>query len=676
MNKPAFIQSKIIKKEYDGISNDLFTGGLGCQGLCNAQEPLYQNLENPTEDEIRTSTIYHNYRSLLDTSPGGGFGKYFSLVSNQSKDCKIAGKEFYAFAHDNKVTLIVQIPETFDPEKPRILAAPSSGSRGIYGAVGPVGEWGLTNNFAIVYTDKGTGIGIHDLESNEINTITGNRKDANKAGNDSNFTVKMTDEERFEFNKKFPHRLAFKHAHSQENPEALWGTYVLEAIQFAFYILNLEENFGKKDSNGGLVHTIKPENTMVIASGISNGGVAALRAGEEDIDGLIDAIVVSEPNITPETDETLSIRHKDKIWTSKQHSKPMADYHSLILLYQPCACLHPEIKAKAPFNCLPEELCINRCKDLFSLGLLKSKTTEEQAIEAQQIINDYGILEEQNILQPSHFTFGVSEAILTTYTTSYGKFHVKDNLCGVSFAQVDENGKPVPFNKILANSFYAKSNGLPPSLGVEIINNNSKNGPVNSKLSLSKSGHQDLNLEAVLCFRNLITGKDIFGNELKGHQLEKHKKISKGISEIKATGNLRGKPTIIVHGRSDAVVSPNHTSRPYFGVNKKLEKTSSKLHYYEVTNAHHLDLFNAFDGLNSRFINLQYYLKKSLDLMKNHLEKNIPLPPSQVIKTSPRQIKQEKLLDVDYSNLPDIVSDPGDNEIEFKNGEVVICSRK
>ena len=39
--------------------------------------------------------------------------------------------------------MLVQVPNTFNKNDPCIVAAPSSGSRGIYGAIGTAGEWGL-----------------------------------------------------------------------------------------------------------------------------------------------------------------------------------------------------------------------------------------------------------------------------------------------------------------------------------------------------------------------------------------------------------------------------------------------------------------------------------------------------------------------------------------------------
>ena len=61
------------------------------------------------------------------------------------------------------------------------------------------------------------------------------------------------------------------------------------SIKFAFYVLN--QKFPGAD--------ISKRNTIVIASSVSNGGGASLRAIEQDHEGLIDGAAVSEPNVNP-----------------------------------------------------------------------------------------------------------------------------------------------------------------------------------------------------------------------------------------------------------------------------------------------------------------------------------------------------------------------------------------
>ena len=328
--KPKFITGDIYMQEYNGDENDLLTGGLGQSGITfGVPSPGFVDPANPTAEELRVLAIQTNYRAVMDTSEAGGFGVLYGPAVGSGgsvlpNDGKIAGKEYLAYADDgsgNKnVTLMVQIPETFDPENPCIVTGPSSGSRGVYGAIGTSGEWGLKHGCAVCYSDGGKGTGAHELAGDTVNLIRGQREDATTAGEDSHFTAIDDLDALDDFNKAFPDRYAFKHAHSQQNPELDWGKNVLQSIEFAFYILNLEENFGVPDKSGkgkgkGKGHggaVINPDNTIVIASSISNGGTASIRAAEEDKKGLIDGVAVSEPNLTPKLNKRLTIRQGDR----------------------------------------------------------------------------------------------------------------------------------------------------------------------------------------------------------------------------------------------------------------------------------------------------------------------------------------------------------------------------
>src|SRR3954465_686422 len=96
--------------------------------------------------------------------------------------------------------------------------------------------------------------------------------------------------------------------------------------------------------------------------------------------------------------------------------------------------------AGTPFNTAASA---GRCAALFRNGLLKSADQAAQAVEAQSIINGYGILPEQNFLQPSYSTFFVPQSIAVTYANAYAKAGVERNLCGYSFPFAG-NGVPAP----------------------------------------------------------------------------------------------------------------------------------------------------------------------------------------------------------------------------------------
>jgi hydroxybutyrate-dimer hydrolase len=304
-----------------------------------------------------------------------------------------------------------------------------------------------------------------------------------------------------------------------------------------------------------------------------------------------------------------------------------------------------------------------RCDSLKEKGLLKSATPAEQAAEAQKIINDYGFLPEQNPVAPSHYAFNVYQSIVVTYANNYGRFGVEDNLCGFSFGATVAAGKdvdPLTIGNLRpatgTEAVFTTSSGIPPTGGINLIYNLAKGGAREDRYAVSPStGRADLSIDGAICLRNLATGVDtVSGAPLSGDDLAKHQRIAQGINELKVSGNLRGKPAIIVNGRADAVVSPNFASRSYVAANQRIEGAASKLKYIEVANAQHLDAFNGFAGFDSRFVPLHVYFTGALDAMWNHLKNGAPLPASQVVRAVPRQVVGGKAVELGSGNIPPI----------------------
>src|SRR5262249_44964560 len=420
---PAYAESNgVLHTHYDGVTNDLLTAGLGRTGLGSATPPPIADPLHPTAAELRRLAIYNNYRALIDPTTGGGYGTLYgpNVAADgtvTSGEGLIAGDEYISFEEQGdghtRVTMMVQVPDSFDPTSGCIITAPSSGSRGVYGAIATAREWGLKLGCAVAYTDKGTGPGAHDLQNNTVNQISGERADAAAAPQDSNFTADISDAQRTTFNTATPNRFAFKHAHSQQNPEQDWGRNVLRSIKFAFDVLN--DKF-----RDGHFHFTK-HNTIVIASSVSNGGGASVRALEEDDEGLIDGVAVGEPNVNPTFSPRFTIVQGGQP-PFAAHSKPLIDYITLVNVFQGCADLAPA-NVTAGLNLAPSP---GRCAELRAKGLLATNTLPEQATEAQKIINDFGILTEQNLVQPGYWFANVSQAISVTYANAYGRFSVLD----------------------------------------------------------------------------------------------------------------------------------------------------------------------------------------------------------------------------------------------------------
>lgn len=659
--KPTFIKGDVSETHYDGVNDDLLTAGLGKTGLASNTPPAIAFPDNPTAAELRRLAIYNNYRALVDNSETGGFGTLYgpnidAAGNDTQTEGLIAGTEYIAYARygipRKQTTVMVQVPDGFDPANACIVTAPSSGSRGVYGAIATAGEWGLKNKCAVAYSDNGKGNGAHNLQNNTVTLIDGTLKNAADAGKDSQFTARLSEAERIAFNQATPNRVAFKHAHSQRNPEADWGLNVLQAVRFAFYVLNQKYEA-----------QIKPSNTIVIASSVSNGGGASVLAAEQDMFGLIDGVVVSEPNVNPVFTPLFSIVQGNQ-QPFKRHSRSLFDYTTLLNVYQGCASV--AITDPTLFNLAPSP---KRCGALKLKGLLTAEDLEGQAAEAQAIINNYGWPVEQNELAPLHWFAYVPQAISVTYANAYARAKVTQNLCGYSFAAAGADGALLPLTLAEEAALFGTGNGIPPTGGVDLINNLSSGGPVEDRVSISPStGIEDQNLDGALCLRALATGRDpVTKKRLKGKMLFAHLKIRKSIAELQAKGNLRRKPTIFVTGRADAILPPNHTSRAYFGLNRIREGAKSNLKYYEIKNAHHLDSINAFPGFAIRYLPLHHYYNQALDLMLNHLKQGTTLPPSQVVDTVPRSSGEP----ISLSNVPPLSQTP-EKRIMFVNGQVRI----
>lgn len=639
---------------YDGISDDLLTAGVGKTGL-QLTSPAPTLSAVPTAAELRRLAIVTNYRAIVDTTAGGGFGTLYGPNVGidgvaGSGEGKIAGSETIAYLDDGSgrrnVTVMVQVPGTFSVDAPCIVTATSSGSRGVYGAIGSAGEWGLKHGCAVAYTDKGTGNGVHDLQHNTINLIDGRRADAATAGRGSNFTAPLSAAELAAFNAATPNRFAVKHAHSQQNPEKDWGRHTLQAVEFAFWLLNAK-GAEVLPEGSNLQRRITKQRTLVIASSVSNGAGAALAAAEQDDEGLIDGVAVSEPNIQLEPGRTGTIQ-RGSLAPYTAGSRPLFDYFSYANLLQPCAALSAAA-AGGPFGYTGGTAFVaaNRCNALVAAGLVTGATTAARADDALAKLQAFGYEPESTVLHPSMWLFA-SPAIAVTYANAYGRFSVKDNVCGYSFGGVDATGAPALAAPAAIAGIFATGNGVPPSGAIQLIYNHSVGGPRNHTASTSPSTNAlDFGFDGAACLRALWTGHDANA-----------RRVQRGVDEVQASARLRGKPAIIVHGRSDTLIPTNFTSRPYLLRNRQLEGAGSKLRYIEVSNGQHFDSFLPFAGYDTRFIPLHVYYVRAMDAMWAHLKHGAALPPSQLVRTTPRGGTPGAATPIHARNVPAILTSP------------------
>ncbi len=668
--KPAFLGA-VTRTSYDGTSDDLLTAGLGKTGLAGAP-PAVAVPAWPTVAELRRLAIYNNYRGLVDMSPKGGYGVlYGPNIDVQGHDTlgegKIAGTEYLAYDDDGSgavnVTLMVQVPASFSKASPCIVTATSSGSRGVYGAIATAGEWGLKHGCAVAYADKGTGSGVHDLATNTVDTQDGVRTAAGTAGKDSIFTAALSAAELAAFNAARPNRVAVKHAHSGRNPEKDWGHDTLDAVRFAFWVLN--EQLADRLGDGSASVQLEPDNTVVIASSVSNGGAAAIAAAEQDTEGLIDGVAVAEPVLELEAVPGLAITRGATTLTAA--GRTLYDYFTFANLYQPCASQSTRAAGSWGIAAvLPNPtLAANRCAALRAKGLLTTDTLALQAEEALDKLLAAGWQPESNLLQATHYTL-VTAAITMTYSNAYGRFGVADGLCGLSFAGVDAAGAPAPLTAAQLALMFGTGNGVPPSAGIQIINDLDPAGPTVSALSVSPStGAKDYDVDAAVCQRDLLTGTGAEAGRVRA-----------GIAETLRTGNLHGKPAVIVAGRSDTLIPVNFNARPYFGRNRMVEGAASRLTYVEVTNAQHFDAFidnPALPGYDANLVPLHSYFLQAMDRVWATLTTRAPLPPSQLVRTTPRGGTAGAAPAITSANVPPISDAPAAADlITYASGTVTI----
>ena len=668
-------------------TQDLLTGGLGKSGIGAATAPAYADPLNPTALELRRNAIYSNYRGLVDYTAGGGYGVLYGpnvdiTGAATASEGLIPGREYIATLDDGsgkkRVTVAVQVPDSFNPAAPCLVLGPSSGSRGVYGAIATAGDWGLKHGCAVALTDAGKGIGLYDLSDDTVTQIDGTRATRAAAGMLAHFAADITDAARTTYNALFPNRLALKQVHSQLNPEKDWGNDTLASARYAFYALN--------DRYGTAADAVPfgPGNTTVIAGSASNGGAAVLRAAELDREGLIDGVVAAEPVTEMPTTTGYGIAFGGS--AVAVYGKTLADFTTYGNVYQPCAALAAPaaMTETSVFNYLAltaqNAKAAARCSGLAAKGLLTGADTAAQSLDALNRLRNYGWTSLNDQMHNAHYALGNGPILSAMYPWMYGRFPVTDNVCNTSFAQVDALGAPVAVGAAAKAQSFATANGTANGTPATVVYNNSVGGARSWPLATSPStGVQDFGLDNALCQRALVTGVDETGAALTATATPSRPTAAQaaavraGIAEVQVTGNARGKPTLVVAGRSDALVPVNNNARAYVAFDKVNEGENSRVGYIEVTNAQHFDTFNPFSGFDTRFVPLHLYYIRAMDAMFAHLRTGTALPPSQVVRATPRGGVPGAAPAISAANVPPISAAPlAADQIGFAGTSVAV----
>ena len=343
--------SNELRSEHRG-NDDLLTAGLGLAGLRSLAPPAFADASAPTVEELRRRALWGSWRGIADLAPGGGYGDLFGDLA------PVPGREYSAYARlpgaRQPHRVLAQVPDGFDTSRRCVLVAPASGSRGIYGAVSVAAAWGLPRGCAVVYTDKGAGSDYFDLDAQmgvRANGMVGALGEAADLAFVPDAPVNASG-------------VAFKHAHSRDNPEADWGRHVKQAAEFA--LLALDQAFPQ-------AAPFTFANTRVIAVGISNGGGAVLRAAEMEGDWL-DAVGAGEPSVL----------------SSGAGSRALYDYATEAALLMPCAQLHMADLPQPPLTAALQAGAAVRCATLAAEGVIAGATPAAQARSAYELMLDKG----------------------------------------------------------------------------------------------------------------------------------------------------------------------------------------------------------------------------------------------------------------------------------------------
>ena len=463
------VHDSITRTEYDGTNDDLLSAGLNHDGLkSTAAAPGFADAVNPTPAELRRRAIYNNYRAIVDVAEAGGFGVLWGPKLAPTfagiQQGLIPGLEYKGYlrvpdgdaGHVNNVPAAVQIPRHFSPRKALHRGRDALGiaqplRRHRHRRVGAV--QGMRGGAS----GKGTDTGFHLLGPEAANfavdNLDGVYDHADLIGENAQFAVKPSPAlDAYVASENGKYRVATKHAHSQINPERLWGQFGLAGIEFAFWALN--EEFERK---GG--KRFDRKNTLVIATGASNGGGMALRALEDDDKGLIDGLVVTEPSIQPE-DGRFVIRFGDDP-PFDPAGRTIYDSMSLMSVYAACAALAPSLPlAAAPLfpslNIDPlggpadpaRPVATRSSRKALSPAIRRTSTRSPRSPRSARTATP----RRSTGACPRTRALNLWRSLNPTYANAYGRFPIQDNLCKVSFAATDGAGKPTPMTAANAKS--------------------------------------------------------------------------------------------------------------------------------------------------------------------------------------------------------------------------------
>lgn len=356
--------------------------------------------------------------------------------------------------------------------------------------------------------------------------------------------------------------------HSGDNPEADWGRHVIQAAQFGLAML---------DRAYPDEAPFTPQNTKIIATGLSNGGGAVLQAAGLDREDFFAGVVALEPNVYV-----------------TEGGRAMYDYATEAAIWLPCA-LSSERFAGVPFargpNRQPPAAWLLRCASLGAQGKLGGNTVAEQAEQAYQYLHARDWTDEAMSTAASTTAFDLWRVITAGYASSYLRRGTTDMPCGFHYAATGAGVLSGVTDPLARAAWWADAAGIPPGNGVGLF------GSVNMSPDATLIGNE--------CLRVLWTGDDHESQAL-------HASIAATATRLPRSDL----PLWVIHGASDGLLPTAFSSEPYVAW---LREQGRQPIYWKVPHAQHFDAFLALPGFGDRHVPLLPYGYAALDRLWVHL---------------------------------------------------------
>ena len=448
------------------------------------------------------------------------------------------------------------------------------------------GAWALPRGCAVAYTDKGAGTDWIDLDTTQRHAIDGRLGTPELAAFAPTGSADVP-------------RMAFKHAHSQDNPEADWGRHLRQAAQFGLDALNVA-----LPDQGPFTFA----NTRIIATGLSNGGGAVLRAAELEGDWLDGAVAIS-PNVL-----------------AAAGGRALYDYTTQAALLMPCALLHPRFDAVAmarPGGNKPTT-ALARCASLRAAGLIAGESAAAQAQDAYAQLRASGWSDASLEAAALSVTFDLWRAIAAGYASAYTRSSADAMPCGYAYAALESGGNAIRASVETRAAWWSDASGIPPGNGVGL-------------LDAHADAIRDPAMPGLQCLRALWDGTDPQSGRLHA-----------SIDATRAALPRGGLPLILIHGVDDGLVPEAFSSAAYV---EYARKQGRELSYWRVANAQHFDAFLGLPVLAQRYVPLLPYAYRALDAMWAHLENGAALPASAEIGATPRRAGATGVAPLTVANL-------------------------